>query len=238
MIKLGPDDRPRFKRVEVVDGYNHWASSYDCQDNPLIILEEPVTLELIGQVQGKRVLDLGCGTGRYCALLADREALVIGIDCSKKMMEQAKKNVSARSRIELHHGTIDRVDFPDQHFDLVVSALTLNHMPALEPTLREAVRVLKDSGMLIISDIHPFWPVSGHDYVEFFDETGQEYRIPEFPHLFEEYWRILIQLGMRIEEIREPRISDQLIVQIPSLEGYEGMPLAMVLKARKEQSGI
>ena len=237
MIKLGPDDRPRFKRVEVVDGYNHWASSYDCQDNPLIILEEPVTLELIGQVQGKRVLDLGCGTGRYCALLADREALVIGIDCSKKMMEQAKKNVSARSRIELHHGTIDRVDFPDQDFDLVVSALTLNHMPALEPTLREAVRVLKDSGMLIISDIHPFWPVSGHDYVEFFDETGQEYRIPEFPHLFEEYWRILIQLGMRIEEIREPRISDQ-IVQIPSLEGYEGMPLAMVLKARKEQSGI
>ena len=35
---------------------------------------------------------------------------------------------------------------------------------------------------MVISDIHPYWPVSGHDYTEFFDETGQEYRIPEYPH--------------------------------------------------------
>lgn len=125
------------------------------------------------------------------------------------------------------------MDFPSNHFDLVVSALALSHITDLKPTLRECVRVLKGGGRMIISDIHPYWPVSGHDYVEFFDETGQEYRIPEYTHLFEEYWQIFSELGMQIEEVREPRIESWLVERFPNLADYHGIPLAMVLKAQK-----
>ncbi len=178
MAKLGPDDRPGYKNVEVIEGYNRWASIYDKQINPLILLEEKVTLELIGPVQGQRVLDLGCGTGRYCTLLAKRGASVVGLDPSEEMLKQAKQKVITFPHVELCYGTLEKMDFPGEQFDLVISALVLSHLSELESTLREVTRVLKRGGRMIISDIHPYWPISGHDYVEFFDETGQEYRIP------------------------------------------------------------
>jgi ubiquinone/menaquinone biosynthesis C-methylase UbiE len=150
MAKLGPDDRPGYKNVEVIEGYDQWASTYDREPNPLVMLEEKVTLELIGDVQGQRILDLGCGTGRYCVLLAERGATVVGLDPSLGMLEQAKRKVSTVCCFELHHGTMEKTDFPDERFDLVVSALTLSHLPQLEPTLREAVRVLKSTAFRCI----------------------------------------------------------------------------------------
>lgn len=236
MGKLGADDRPGYKSVEIIEGYNRWACTYDTQANPLIMLEESITLDVIGDVQGKRVLDLGCGTGRYCALLAERGASVVGVDPSPEMLKYAKQKALAFANIDLYDGTLANVDFPNEHFDLVVSALALSHVSDLKPTLQECVRVLKYGGWVVISDIHPFWPVSGHNYVEFFDNTGQEYRIPEYPHLFEEYWQLFRELGLHIEEIREPRIDSWLVEQLPNLTGYEGIPLAMILKMQKDFS--
>ena len=160
MTKLGADDRPGYKSVEVIEGYDRWACTYDCQTNPLIMLEENVTLEMIGDVQGKQVLDLGCGTGRYCALLAERGASVVGVDPSSQMLEHAKQKVATLADIDLYYGTIDEIDFPNDHFDVVVSALALSHLPELKSTLQESVRVLKKGGWMIISDIHPYWPIT------------------------------------------------------------------------------
>ncbi len=234
MARLGPDDRPGYKTVSVVEGYDRWAATYERDPNPLVTLEQPVTCALVGQVEGKRVLDLGCGTGRYCALLANLGATVIGIDPSSEMLEQAKRQITPLCHFELRHGMIDKIRFPDEHFDLVLSALTFSHLPELEPILAECARVLKRDGIMIISDIHPYWPVSGHGYTEFFDETGQEYRIPEYPHLVEEYWTLFRKLGLRLEDIREPVIDERLVECFPSLDEYRGIPLAIILKARKE----
>ena len=233
MTKLGPDDRPGFKSVEVVDGYDRWASTYEGEPNPLIRLEERLTLALIGEVQGQRVLDLGCGTGRYCVLLAQRGARVIGLDPSQGMLEQARRKIDPTCHFDLYHGTLAEAGFPDEQFDLVVSALVVGHLPVLEPTVRECARVLRPGGRMVVSDLHPFWPISGHDYVEFFDASGQEYRIPEYAHLAGEYWQLFGQLGLRVEEIREPKVEGWLIEEFPSLGEYEGIPLALILRARK-----
>jgi len=233
MTKLGPDDRPGYKDVEVVEGYDRWADAYEGEPNPLITLEEPLTLALIGEVEGQRVLDLGCGTGRYCVLLAQRGATVIGLDPSRGMLEQARQKVTASCHFDLYHGTLAEAGFPDEHLSLVVSALVVGHLPVLEPTLREAARVLKRGGRMVISDLHPFWPISGHDYVEFFDATGQEYRIPEYPHLVEEYWQLFGQLGLQLTDIQEPKVEGRLIEEFPSLREYQGIPLALILRARK-----
>jgi len=233
MIRLGPDDRPAYQ-IDIIDGYNWWAVTYDEQANPLVALEENVTLELISQVQGMRVLDLGCGTGRYCVLLAKQGASVVGVDPAVQMIEQAKRKTINFPGVKLFYGTLGQMNFPDGAFDLAVSALTLSHISDLEPTFREVARVLKSEGRMVISDIHPYWPISGHDYVEFFDKTGQEFRIPEYPHLIEEYWQLFKKYGMQLEDIREPRINSWLISQFPTLEDHRGVPLAVALKARKK----
>lgn len=156
MTKFGADDRPGYRNVRVVEGYDRWACTYDHQANPLITLEENITLQVIGDVQGKRVFDLGCGTGRYCALLAERGASVIGLDPSLQMLECAKQKLAAFENIELYYGTMDKMDFLCDHFDLVVSALALSHLPDLRPTLRACARVLKHGGWMVVSDIHPY----------------------------------------------------------------------------------
>jgi ubiquinone/menaquinone biosynthesis C-methylase UbiE len=233
MSKLGPDQRPGYKKIEIIEGYDKWSDKYDSDANPLITLEQEITLELVGDIQGQKVLDLGCGTGRYCLLFSQRGARVVGVDPSPGMLDQAKRKVTQSNDFELLQGTLEQLHFPDEHFDLVVSALTLSHLPELEPTLREVARALKIGGRLVISDVHPFWPVSGHDYTEFFDESGQEYRMPVYTHLVEEYWDLFKKFGLKLDEIREPKIDDWLIQRFPSLKDYRDIPLGIIFKVCK-----
>lgn len=234
MMRLGPDKREGYKRVGTIEGYNKWAPTYDEERNPLIALEENITLNFIGNVKNQRVLDVGCGTGRYCELLAKRGAKVVGIDPSPKMIEYAKKKITPDCRFELHLGRIEDAEFPTNHFNVVVSALTLGHIPELEPVIRKISRITKSQGRLIVSDIHPYWPISGHDYAEFLDGSGQEYRIPEYAHLLEEYWNLLRRFKFGIEDFREPKIDRRLIERFPELKEWKGVPLALILKARRE----
>jgi ubiquinone/menaquinone biosynthesis C-methylase UbiE len=232
MKKLELDQRENWKKIEVVEGYNKWSSTYDRNPNPLIAIEEGITLNMIGNVKNKRILDIGCGTGRYCTLLTKKGGKVIGLDTSSEMLEYAKRKITPTCKFELHLSNIEDAKFPNRYFDIVVSALTLSHIPELEPIAQEISRIIKPRGRLIISDFHPFWPASGHDYTEFF-EGEQEYRIPVYTHSFEEYSRLLRKFEFVIKDIREPKIDYRLIQSFPELKSYEGIPLAMILKAVK-----
>ena len=221
------------KLVGIVEGYDIWAPTYDEEPNPLIALEERVTLDLIGDVDKLRVLDIGCGTGRYCELLAKRGATVVGIDPSEKMLECARAKITPDCKFDLRLGKIEDANFPDNQFNLIVSALTVGHILDLEPVIRKINRLLKSKGRLIISDMHPYWFVSGFDYVEFSDTNRQKYRIPEYAHLVDEYWSLFRKIGLSFEDLKEPRINDKLLQRFPSLARYKGRPLALILKARK-----
>jgi ubiquinone/menaquinone biosynthesis C-methylase UbiE len=259
------DERPGYLPVGVAEGYDRWAASYDHDPNPLIAVEEPVVVELFGDVAGLQVLDLGCGTGRYCTFLTKQGARVTGIDLSPGMIRHALRrstfgpavgqvgnlprrnlpNCATRDRNDdqgrqairkqagsaLHviQAELARLCLPDNHFDLILCALTLNHVERLGPVFAEATRVLKRGGRIILSDFHPYWVVFGHNYTEFFDEAGQEYRIPCYAHRFEEYWRLFEQHGWQLETLREPLIDDRLTSQFPALESYRGVPLALVM---------
>lgn len=234
MTKQGPDEREGYEKVDVVQGYDIWAPTYDGEQNPLIALEENITLDLIGDVRNQRVLDVGCGTGRYCELLTKRGAKVVGIDPSSKMLECAKGKITSDCKFELRLGRIEDADFPDNHFNLVVSALTVGHVLELKPVIREVSHIIKSRGRLIVSDMHPYWFVSGFDYVKFFDGSGKEYRIPEYAHLLEEYWELFREFKFSVEDVKEPRIDDKLLERFPNLIRYRGRPLTLILKARKE----
>jgi ubiquinone/menaquinone biosynthesis C-methylase UbiE len=234
MAKTEPDKRKEYRKVDVIEGYNIWAPTYDAEHNPLIALEENITLNLIGDVENQLVLDVGCGTGRYCELLAKRGARIVGIDPSSKMLEHARRKITPSCRFDLRLGSIEDASFPRRHFDVIVSALTVGHIVELEPFIKEASRIIKNRGRLIVSDMHPYWFVSGFDYVQFSDRNGQEYRIPEYAHLFEEYWNLFRKFKFSIEEVKEPRIDDRLLEHFPNLIRYRGRPLALILKARKE----
>src|SRR4051794_28393841 len=62
--------RESAEELSARDGYAAWAACYEEDGNPLMPLEGPAVAKLFGSVQGKRALDLGCGTGRHTLALA------------------------------------------------------------------------------------------------------------------------------------------------------------------------
>ena len=233
MCSLGDDERLGYVPIGVADGYDRWAATYDREANPLIAVEEPVVLQVIGDVRGLRVLDLGCGTGRYDELLTGRGATITGVDLSAIMLEQAARRRPGPIPRAIR-GNLSSLCLADSQFDLAICALTLCHVQSLEPVFTEATRVLRPSGRIVISDFHPYWVVFGHDYTEFFDAAGQEYRIPCYPHPFEEYWRLFLRFGWRLVDVREPEIDDELVDRFPGLADYRGVPLAFIMHLSRQ----
>jgi ubiquinone/menaquinone biosynthesis C-methylase UbiE len=113
------------------------------------------------------ILDLGCGTGRFIdALRARFDAEVIGIDPSKKMLEQARsKKPDGRIRYEAGRG--ESIPLPDNSVDLIFMSMIFHHLadPALAAS--ECRRVLRDGGTALVrTGIRE--RISSYPYVDFF----------------------------------------------------------------------
>src|SRR2546423_14485319 len=118
----------------------------------------------------KMILDLGCGTGRFSEALAVRfDAEVIGIDPSKKMLEQAqRKRRDSRIRYELGRG--ESIPLPDKSVDLIFMSMIFHHFDNPALAARECRRVLRDqaTGFLRAGTRER---ISSYPYVDFFPES-------------------------------------------------------------------
>ena len=115
------------------------------------LLEMPATLELLGNVKGKNVLDFGCGTGIYAKLLTKKGAKLKGFDLSKEMLSIAKRE---NPGLDLKLGSGYKIPFK-QKFDIVYSALVVHHLKDWDKMFKEVSRVLKKGGYFIFSTGNP-----------------------------------------------------------------------------------
>jgi SAM-dependent methyltransferase len=100
----------------------------------------------------KRILDAGCGNGRYTRFLlrrADRDALVTGFDLSQRMLKRARKRVRSE-RVGFVAADLTRLPYADATFDAVVCGWVLEHLPDPRPGLRELARVMKAGAKLLL----------------------------------------------------------------------------------------
>ncbi len=141
----------------VASAYDLWSATYDDEgDNLLVLLDEDLFAGLLAriEVRGKRVVDVGCGTGRHWGkLLARAPSQLVGYDVSPGMLAQLRsKNpaatvhlASAEALVHTAAGTCD----------LLISTLALSHVADVDAAIREWARVLREGGDLLLTDFHP-----------------------------------------------------------------------------------
>ncbi len=103
----------------------------------------------------RRVLDVGCGTGLLLRLLAARlpEAdRLLGIDAAAGMIATAK-SMANDPRLSFSEGVAEKLPYPDESFDLVVSSTSFDHWEDQSAGLGECARVLASSGHLVLTDL-------------------------------------------------------------------------------------
>jgi ubiquinone/menaquinone biosynthesis C-methylase UbiE len=120
-------------------------------------VNNPVFFEMLGDIRGLRILDLGCGEGRNTRLFADRGAKVVAIDLSEAMIAAAREEEAREPRgIEYHLGSAsDLSRFADGSFDAVLSTMAIMDLPDYGGCVREVARVLKTGGPFQFSITHP-----------------------------------------------------------------------------------
>src|SRR5712692_4474885 len=110
-----------------------------------------------GVQPGQHVLDVGCGTGYFARLLAQTvgpEGRVGGIDPSPAMIGYARRRTGRASNCQFQVGTAEALEFPAEHFDVVVSSLVMHHLPEdlRVAALQEMWRVLRPGGKLLVAE--------------------------------------------------------------------------------------
>jgi len=140
--------------VHNANAFATWAEVYDKQPNPLLLLEERYLRRLLPNVQGKHVLDIGCGTGRWLQHLAGGiPASLRGLDSSPEML-----SVAASKRLQgtqLTQAALPVLPVDTDSIDLALCSFVLSYVEDLSLCASELARIVRDSGDLFLSDMHP-----------------------------------------------------------------------------------
>ena len=109
--------------------------------------EKRAVLDAVGPVEGKRVLEIACGTGRFTTMLAEEGADIVGLDISEAMLQQGRRRAQTAGvdgQLEYMRGDAGRLPFPDDHFDIVFAMRFFHLVDTPERFLTEMCRVSRE----------------------------------------------------------------------------------------------
>ncbi len=120
------------------EAYRYWAETFD-QGTAILALESRVLGPVMGDMAGRRVVDVGCGTGRWLRWLRERGAIAAGCDLSHEMLMRAPQD-----RVVQADGL--KLPFLDACADIVLCALAMGHMRPIAKAMAELARIAKPGG--------------------------------------------------------------------------------------------
>jgi SAM-dependent methyltransferase len=201
----------------------------------------PLERRLIGDLEGKRVLDLGCGMGHGAVALARRGAKVIAVDSDGAQLALARQLADEQSiKLELHQADLADLAFVrSASVDLVVSVFSLAAVDDLDRVFRQVHRVLHPEAPFIISLPHPFTLLvraAGDGNLRIERPFNARASIGEgaaltYPHQFGDVHTSLTRANFRVDTVIEPETAARGNWR-NATTGW--IPSTLVIRARKE----
>ncbi len=223
----------------------------DCNANDLI--EQPAMRKLLPDLNGKSVLDLGCGYGHNCIDFVNRGATrVVGIDISEKMLAVAEKE-SADDKIEYRNMSMTDIAELGEKFDFLYSSLAFHYVKDFDTFAKDMYSVLNAGGQLLFSQEHPIITATVDGAGHFNkDENGNRISytfsnynqsgerkihwyvdgVVKYHRTFSDIITALAKAGFVIEEVCEPVPEDWAIQKLPTLAKEYIKPNFLIVKAR------
>lgn len=187
--------------MSIQAAYNNWAATYDLDRNLTRDLDQVVTRETLAHRRCRSILEIGCGTGKNTALLADIGGKVLALDFSQGMINRAKEKLPLDHVTFAVAGLTYSWPCDDQSVDLVVCNLVLEHIADLSFIFSEAFRALMAGGDFFICELHPFRQYQG--IKANFKRDQETTVIPAFVHHISEFIRAAQSNKLTIESFNE-----------------------------------
>jgi len=145
--------------------YGLGASSATSFDDFAIKKRRGQVLEYMS-LEGKTILDIGCGNGLYTLSFTDLAKNVVGIDIVEEQIAEARRNSAiVKGDAKFLIASAENLPFNDGSFDVVLAIEMLEHVRSEEQVLQEANRVLKSQGYLLIYVPNKLYPFDEHGII-------------------------------------------------------------------------
>ncbi|MEM1121340.1 MAG: class I SAM-dependent methyltransferase [Bacteroidota bacterium] len=218
-------------------------------DSPNQAIEQPILDELIGQVSEKKVLDLGCGDGKYGVELLNRGAANYhGIEGSHKMAGLARENL-VNYPATIAQNDIEKAIFGQSMYDLVISRLVVHYIADVKTLFEQVESSLKKGGEFVFSIEHPVITSCYEAYhqkvrrgnwiVDNYFDSGERVNqwlgkeVIKYHRTLEEYWQALKAANLNILEIRESKPQRTNFEHSEEYRRRMRIPLFLFFKTRK-----
>lgn len=175
--------------------------------------ERPAMITLLPPLDGRRILEAGCGGGALARYLVASGAHVTGVDASPALIQVARQRVpDGDFRVADLRQPLDFV--PDASLDLIVSALVLHYIEDWTPVFAEFARMLKPGGHVVFSTHHPHADWRWFDRPNYFvreqyEDTwtldGQAHQVRFYHRTLDEMFGVFRATGFGVDVLREPQ---------------------------------
>lgn len=206
---------------------------------------------LFPPLQGKTVLDLGCGYGWHCRFAAEQGAVrVLGIDLSKKMIAEAEK-CNSEPEIEYRVCGIEEYEYPESAWDCVVSNLALHYVEDIGQVFQKVCQTLTPGGIFLLNMEHPVFTAGvGQDWLYTEDGKPQCWPVDQYfmpgerkthflgcdvakhHHTLTQILMGLLNSGFTLEAVEEAQPSEDML-ELPGMRDELRRPMMLLVRARK-----